>query len=322
MNMPKISVVIPLYNKASHILQTLESVYAQHYPVDEVVVIDDGSTDGGDRLIQAAGYPNLRLFKQKNQGVSAARNMGIVMAEHEHIAFLDADDQWLPMFIDEMVQLIRKYPDVGAYTSRYQCVEGPQKFVDAKINLNGINPEGMLMKNYFEIASTGDLPFMISSMIVSKSLIERVGDFPLGERIGEDQDFFARIAMAGPIAYCPNVNLLYHRDSENKATLMHVPKKECPYSARLKTVLQSHFSREEKEHVKRYCAAHLCDLAKKNIWLGRYAVAKQLLADSRCAYKPKHRVLLYCLASVKESINHTSILLQRIFSGAKAHTDQ
>lgn len=304
MNNPNISVVIPLYNKQSHILNAIDSVLKQAHSPSEIVVIDDGSCDDSAKIVtekSATSQIPIRLIKQQNQGVSVARNNGVKHAKYELVAFLDADDVWLPLYLDEMVNLLNSYPTAGFYASRYQCFAGEGKFSDANINMalvaqNGLNPNGMLLKNYFDIASKGDLPFMISSTMVSKKRFNKIGGFPAGERIGEDQDFFAKVALEGDIAYSPNINLLYSTVADNKATQHHVPEAECPFSQRL---YQQQANRTSPA-VMRYCAAHLCHLAKLNIQIGRFKHAKSLLADRRCLLKPKHLVGLYGIASALE----------------------
>lgn len=266
--------------------------------------MDDGSSDNGVDVVLSSEFTQVRIVQQNNQGVSVARNHGVAFARNDYVTFLDADDRWLPFYLEEMAQLIHKYPQVGIYASRYQCIEDGEAYVDPKIWLQQANPKGMLMNNYFEIASKGDLPFMISSTVVSKTLFNQIGGFPAGEKIGEDQDFFVRAALNGPIAYTPNIHLFYHKDTENKATLLNIPEQECPYSQRVNALVQyREFSEQESNHMLRYCAAHLCHIAKLNIKAGNIDAAKNLLADERCKLKPKHRIGLYLFALVKQGMN-------------------
>lgn len=312
-----ISVVIPLFNKEQHIVSALESIASQRFPANEVVIVDDGSTDNGSELAKQFAKTMdipVKIISQQNQGVSVARNRGVEESSSNYIAFLDADDTWLPLFLDEMVNLIFQYPQAGFYASRYQCVANENEYFDANINMelvskNGFNPNGMMMSNYFEVASQGDLPFMVSCCLIEKTLFQEVGGFPEGERIGEDQELFANVALRGDIAYSPNINLLYATVAENKATQQYVPEEECPFSARLSDTATNQDA-GNAQHILKYCAAHLCHLAKLNVQKGEFKLAKKILADARCGLKPKHRIGLYAAALVGQSISN----VKRVFS--------
>src|ERR1043165_2216673 len=104
---PRVSVIIPAYNAAEFIGETLDSVYAQTFKDFEVVVVNDGSPDTEDLERELARFPEkLRYVKQENQGAAAARNTGIKNARGEFVAFLDADDTWLPMFLEKQIELV------------------------------------------------------------------------------------------------------------------------------------------------------------------------------------------------------------------------
>jgi GT2 family glycosyltransferase len=302
MSKPNFTVIIPLYNKAEHILRTLESVLCQKYPAAEVIVVDDGSTDQGPALVSAANIKNLTLIQQTNGGVSSARNKGITLAKSEYIAFLDADDQWLPLYLEETASLITKFPQANLFGTRYQIVEKSDQYVDAKIHIDDIDPEGVLLHDYFNIASRGDLPFTMSSVAMRKSLFETIGMFPLGEPLGEDQDLFCRAALQAPLAYSNNIHSLYHRAAQNRACLQNVPSEECPFSIRLtERALQSQQQDSYKKSMLRYSAAHLCHIAKLNINIGNFQQARTLLSDPRCKLKPKHLYGLYTLSWIKQA---------------------
>lgn len=306
----KFSVVVPLYNKQEHILDCIASILSQSITVDEIIVVNDGSVDKGAERLAQQQIAHVKLIHQENQGVSVARNRGIAACRNDYVAFLDADDEWLPFFLEDMQLLIQRFPHSRYFASRYQCVIGGD-FVDAKIDLGPLDPEGILLDNYFEVAANGDLPFMISSSVIHKSLVDTIGGFPPGERIGEDQDFFARAAMAGPIAYSPNIHLHYRCDAQNSATDMHVPTEECPFSRRLaKPTEKYQASHAPEQQVAKYSAAHLCHLAKLNIQKGRFDTARKLLSDQRCQLKSKHKWGLTVMSYVMQSKHWLTTITQ------------
>ena len=116
----QISVVIPLYNKCETIGRALESVFSQIVQPFEIIVVNDGSTDGSETLVKQINHPLIRIFNQTNSGVSAARNKGIEMAKGEWIAFLDADDEWRSEFLKTMQMLAFTYPQCHVVGSAYE----------------------------------------------------------------------------------------------------------------------------------------------------------------------------------------------------------
>ena len=114
----KISVVIPAYNAEQHIGRAIDSVLAQTRPADEIIVIDDGSTDATAEVIRSFG-DRVTLIQQKNAGVSVARNTGIEAATGDWIAFLDADDEWLPEKLKRQAEHLSRNPDLRWTTGNY-----------------------------------------------------------------------------------------------------------------------------------------------------------------------------------------------------------
>ena len=115
-----ISVVIPLYNKAHQIANTLYSVLKQTFRNFEIVVVDDGSTDNSVQEVEKVNDIRIRIIHQKNAGVSAARNKGIEEARYNLIAFLDADDEWKPEYLETQYNLFLKYPQCNVYACGYE----------------------------------------------------------------------------------------------------------------------------------------------------------------------------------------------------------
>src|SRR5437867_8785658 len=116
----RVSVIIPLFNKAPYIARALTSVAAQTNRDFDVMVIDDGSTDDGPRIVEAFNDLPIHLISQENAGPGAARNRGLELAQGELVAFLDADDEWLPDYLAESVRLLDAYGTrVATITSAY-----------------------------------------------------------------------------------------------------------------------------------------------------------------------------------------------------------
>jgi hypothetical protein len=116
----KVSIVIPLYNKAPYVERALDSIGAQSFSDFEVIVVDDGSTDDGPAVVARYPDPRVRLITQPNAGPGHARNAGIEEAQGDYVAFLDADDEWLSTYLEESVRLLdRLGPDVAAVSSGY-----------------------------------------------------------------------------------------------------------------------------------------------------------------------------------------------------------
>ncbi|RLE38324.1 glycosyltransferase family 2 protein [Candidatus Woesearchaeota archaeon] len=210
---PKISVVIPLYNKVRHIKRALDSVLSQTYQDFEVIVVNDGSTDGSEKVVQEYTDPRIRLINQENSGPGAARNRGIKEADNELIAFLDADDEYLPDFLKTVQGLFAKYPGCGAFGTAYIAANR-----NLRIRIGVKEPiwEGVL-ENYFR--SFRNRRFCLSSVAVPKCVFKRVGDFYSGLDRGEDADIACRIALKYAIAYSTRAGAVIYGDAENKSRL-------------------------------------------------------------------------------------------------------
>lgn len=200
-----ISIVIPLYNKERQVGATMRSVLAQTYQDFEVVVIDDGSTDGSVAVVEAIDDPRIRIIRQKNGGVSAARNTGIREAKGEFIAFLDADDEWKPEYLATQAGLIKKFPECSVYATNYEFKD--QSGIVTPTILNNLPFDGQdgILANYFEVASCSNPPLWTSAVMARKTALKSVEGFPDGIKSGEDLLTWARLACRYKIAYTRQV---------------------------------------------------------------------------------------------------------------------
>lgn len=204
-----ISIVIPLYNKEKQIAHTLQSVFNQTFQNFEVVIVDDGSTDGSVAEVEKLSDSRIRLIHQKNAGVAAARNRGIEEAKGDLMAFLDADDEWKPEYLATQYHLSQKYPDCNVFACNYEFRNIEGKVTPTIIRKLPFTGEDGILSNYFEVASCSHPPLWTSSIVVKKQAIQAIGGFPVGIRSGEDLLTWARLAVNGQIAYSKKVEAIY-----------------------------------------------------------------------------------------------------------------
>lgn len=205
----KISIVIPLYQKAAYIGRALESVLAQSHADFELIVVDDGSTDGGAEVVRSCADPRVRLLSQANCGASAARNRGVGEATSELIAFLDADDEWEPDFLETVISLYDRYPQASVFGTAWRLVYADREVVMP--NFHGRLPVAgeMGVIDYFG-GRAGNSPLHSSGVMVKKSALAASGGFPEDIAYGEDHDTWIRMALRYPIAWHSRTCLSVH----------------------------------------------------------------------------------------------------------------
>lgn len=188
---PRVSVVIPVYNRAKTVLPTLESVRAQTFRDFECLVVDDGSKDGEElqKVVEALNDKRFRYLPRKNGGASAARNTGIDEAKGEIVAFLDSDDRWLPEKLEVQVRQLSKFPDRVAYCAAY---------VDRGVGKYWIRPSRGIRReedvgNYLFVANE----FIQTSTISLATHLARSMRWDQSLQKAEDLDFAFRLYQAG-----------------------------------------------------------------------------------------------------------------------------
>lgn len=213
---PEISVVTPLYNKAASIGRAVESVLAQTFAEFEMIIVDDGSTDDSAARVEAIDDPRITLVRQTNQGAAAARNHGVALARAAYVAFLDADDAWMPEFLSTIRKLIATFPGAGAYATGYFIKNTDAAMRPALFSHVPVDPQGGLIDSYFRVAARGRNPVWSSAVCIPKSTLDSIGGFPEGLRLYEDLYLWSRIAIEYPMAYCATPLAIYYRDAENR----------------------------------------------------------------------------------------------------------
>jgi len=207
------SIIIPLYNKHNSVAETIKSGLNQTHVFFELIIVDDGSTDGSIDVVNGFSDSRIKLFRQKNAGVSAARNRGIREAKNDHISFLDADDLWEPNYLEEMNSFIKEFPEAGMYGCAYDRVNGETAEL---VNFHLPFSYKDNVYNYFEHANKNHL-FWTSAVVLKKSVFEKTGFFDERMNTGEDLDLWFRVAFDHNVAFCNKVLAHYNEGAENRA---------------------------------------------------------------------------------------------------------
>jgi glycosyltransferase involved in cell wall biosynthesis len=206
----RISAVIPAYNAAAFIERAIRSVLAQIRPVDEIIVVDDGSTDKTADVVRGFG-DKIKLLQQANAGVSAARNAGVGAADGEWIAFLDADDEWLPDYLKMQTELLSRNPHLVWSAANYMtCCDGRQAAEIAPSFAEKLLSGNDYFDDYFSAYTHGFFGCS-DTMLIKKVVLLETGLFPVHLRIAEDIDLWWRIAYRYPqIGFLPQPLAIYY----------------------------------------------------------------------------------------------------------------
>ena len=197
-----ISVVIPAYNRRDYVTRAIDSVQKQTVPVEEIIVVDDGSTDGTAELVRKQYGTTVRVLTQENRGVSAARNHGIQEACGDWIAFLDSDDVWLPRKVERQIEALSLVGgDLGV------CFTDNVFDGDPSMDLTMFQEKGFVgvpkfgtLQDAAQYIVSGREPFFTSSLLVRRSIVNEVSGFDETLVIGEDTDLFFRLSFR--TAFC------------------------------------------------------------------------------------------------------------------------
>jgi glycosyltransferase involved in cell wall biosynthesis len=195
---PSVSAVITAHDSARYIADALASIRAQRFPPDEIIIIDDGSTDGTGVIVKALG-PDIRYVFQTNRGEAAARNRGVAEAQSEVVAFLDADDAWP---IDRLARLVQPLKDsrIDIVCGRARAFGEESWMAAAAADAN--QPEGFMMS--------------FGCAVIRRSVFHQIGGVDETMRHGVDLDWFFRCRERDlPILVIENIVLLYRRHERN-----------------------------------------------------------------------------------------------------------
>ena len=298
----KISAIIPTYNNADYIEDAINSILTQSHSVDEIIIVDDGSSDNTEELVKAISQKtsDIIYIKQANQGPSSARNRGIEAASGDWIAFLDADDLWTRDKIARQIAALESEPQL-------KLIAADMSEIDrlGKTTVNSVLAKHQLLKTFQNLAGTA-VPKATAALLkknfiptgtvlIERACLTEAGGFNTNIRFGEDLELWARIAADHPITCLPKV-MMQRRQHGNNAT-----QNTASMLQGIVDVMQSlrHWGAEklvrQSLNPDRLVAAALCDLGYWHFSQGNYRQARKVFTSS-LKEQPSKRALFYAAA--------------------------
>jgi len=297
--MPKVSVIIPLYNKESYMERALKSVLNQTINDIEIIVIDDGSTDKSVEILENMKDDRILIFKQENMGVSNARNQGIKKSKSDFITFLDADDEWTNNHLEILLRLREKFPQAGAYATTYVLKRTKKRFKKIGMERYMFIPpkpwEGIL-DNYFKSALFGKKPVGTGVVGIPKKIFREIGGFDENADQGEDLDLWAKIALKYQIAFSWDVGTIYHIEAANRICSNIKPIRYHPLIVNGKKALRNNeIPLRFLPYYREYIAKKEIQVAARNILAGDITAAKEMIdqVETKLFYFDKFKCRMY-----------------------------
>ena len=237
-----VSVIIPSFNRASVLPRALDSVLAQTHVAAEIIVVDDGSSDGTNALVER-DYPGVKLLTQGNQGVSSARNAGASVSTGEWLAFLDSDDEWLPEKLSHQFACARDNPHIS-------LIHSDEIWIRRGARVNQMRKHRKSGGQIFEYC----LPRCVispSAVMISKALFDRLGGFDEDLPACEDYDLWLRACHQCDVAYIEHPLIRKYGGHEDQLSAKYWGMDRFRVKALAKLLAQSTLSVEQEVLTKR-----------------------------------------------------------------------
>lgn len=302
-SLSKITVIVPLYNKVKEIERSLQSIFSQTINEYELLIIDGGSTDGSlDVIAPYLDDSRVRLIHQKSKGLPAARNEAISHAHGELIAFLDADDEWHPDFLETIVRLYTTYPGAGIYATAYErCAIAYSK----PSPLKGLPKpwEGYLNSWFNVYVESGFPPFCPCSVALHRNVFTKAGYFNPNSRMSEDVEMWVKVAYNCQIVFTTEIHARYHLFADNKMSLDYYSIEKLPPVTYLEGIPQDELM-QHRNYSDILLAIEYMNLvaAYFNIGAGDKKQAKELISLSTSDRRVLRRTGLRVLTLLPKSV--------------------
>jgi glycosyltransferase involved in cell wall biosynthesis len=315
MHTPKIAVIIPTYNRAHCVRDAIDSVLAQSFQDYELVIVDDGSTDGTAGIVKAYGE-RLTLIRQDNGGASVARNTGIRASKAEWVSFLDSDDTWEPDKLKVHVEGLQKYPRAVAHLVD-TAMEGrgrqPVSLFDLRGTRSAYERQPFRERPLLDVLTT---QFHIQGCMLHRKTLEAAGYFDPALQTFEDIDLLARAALEGPfvVSVYRGVNLRWRPGAGSCLTQMyqHARQQGLQHIVDSCSRLQQdpRLTSEERQYLARYLSGARCELAEQFKFNRQWRAAIATFARS-AADDPGFRSAVRALLSATGTTAFIDQLLRR-----------
>ncbi|BAY84900.1 putative glycosyl transferase [Calothrix parasitica NIES-267] len=242
-----ISVIIPVFNGAATIEETINSILNQTFKDIEIIIINDGSTDATLEIIEKISDTRIKIFSYPNAGLSASRNRGISQAKGEYISFIDADDLWTPDKLESQWQALQENPQAAVAYSWTNYIDESSKFLKSgrRIKVNGDAFSKLLVTNFLENGS---------NPLIRKTALEKVGGFDESLSAAEDKDMWLRLAIYQEFICVEEPQILYRTSTTSMSTNLKRQEAES-----LKVIERAfNYPKAEKlQHLKKQSLSHL-----------------------------------------------------------------
>lgn len=224
---PFFSIIIPVYNKEKFLRNTLDTVLNQTFRDYEIIVVNDGSTDGSLEILHNIKDPRLRIFNQENQGAAASRNQGMERASAPYFCFLDADDSWTPDHLAVLADTIRRFPEGKMFCSRYVTQINHNTFIKNKLLGIADDYEGYV-HDFFRSSYVNRVA-LTSAVCIHESVFKKSGGFNSTTRSTEDLEYWIKIALNYRVVITAATTMIYNFIADNSSlSKIHITKKTVP----------------------------------------------------------------------------------------------
>lgn len=212
--LPGVSVIVPTYNRRELLARAIDSILAQTVPVDEIIVVDDGSSDGTEQMLAARYGDRIHHVWQANAGVSVARNRGMAMANGSYIALLDSDDLWHPDKNARQLEWLERHPDYDMVLCDVERVDADGHPLGVLRRRDTIREDGRVLRWLIH-----DPALVPASMMMRRRVYKRIGGFDESLRTAEDLEYHLRIARHFQIGVIEETLVVAMRDHDGLSAL-------------------------------------------------------------------------------------------------------